>query len=44
MGVESSICEKLHSKKVTVWAAMSNQGIIRPLFFEDNEMMEVVNL
>ena len=27
----------LHSKKVTVWAAMSSQGIIGPFFFEDNE-------
>ena len=35
--VESSICEKLHSKKVTVWTAMSSQGIIGPFFFEDND-------
>ena len=36
--------KQLHSKKVTVWAAMSSHGIIGPFFFEDEDgVVETIN-
>ena len=33
----------LHSKKVTVWCALSERGIIGPFFFEENGKTTTVN-
>ena len=33
----------LHSAKVTVWCAMSSQGLIEPFFFEENGSAVTVN-
>ena len=33
----------LHSKKVTVWCALSQKGIIGPFFFEENGMTTTIN-
>ena len=33
----------LHSKKVTVWCALSAKGIIGPFFFEENEKAVSIN-
>ena len=33
----------LHSKKVTVWCALSQRGIIGPFYFEENEKTTTIN-
>ncbi|KAI6659460.1 hypothetical protein LOD99_10776 [Oopsacas minuta] len=37
------ITKPLHSKKVTVWCAVSEKGIIGPYFFEENGMTTSIN-
>ncbi|KAI6659882.1 hypothetical protein LOD99_14222 [Oopsacas minuta] len=37
------ITKPLHSKKVTVWCALSEKGIIRPYFFEENGVTTCIN-
>ena len=37
------VIKPLHSKKVTVWCAFSQNGIIVPYFFEENGMTTTIN-
>lgn len=37
------VSKPLHSKKVTVWCAVSHRGIIGPFFFEENGVTTTIN-
>ena len=42
-GPNEVITKPLHSKKVTVWCALSERGIIGPYFFEENGVTTTFN-